>query len=123
LDNFKEILIHSIIKNAPLEIIEFILEKKKNINLNFEYKIGNINYVPLFSAIANNNFIIADKLIKNGANINYYSNLNKRFIIYDIYNKNKLNEKNLKYILNKNFYENICKNLIDNLIKKIRLIY
>ena len=118
MDNFKEILIHSIIKNAPLEIIEFILEKKKNINLNFEYKIGNINYVPLFSAIANNNFIIADKLIKNGANINYYSNLNKRFIIYDIYNKNKLNEKNLKYILNKNIYKNICENLMDNLIKK-----
>ncbi|ORX80447.1 ankyrin [Anaeromyces robustus] len=90
-----------------VKLINFIIYHGKYEMLNYSF----LNYVPLFSAVANGNFKIANLLIENGADINYILNTKDSFNINiinycrHIFNKNcfELSKKILKFILNKNF--------------------
>jgi len=69
-DNF-DILVYSIKNSVPLEMIEFIIEKAPYKFFDYTIKEDNgLVCTPLFAAIAQNSFMIADLLIKKGANIN-----------------------------------------------------
>jgi len=76
-----------------------------------EYKYNFKKNIPLFTAIANNKFDIANLLLQNNANMDFnidYENYN----IFQYLNDQKvMNKKNLKYILNNNIE-------IDNIILK-----
>ncbi|KAG4082731.1 hypothetical protein H8356DRAFT_1752817, partial [Neocallimastix lanati (nom. inval.)] len=85
-------LIFAIESNCSIEMIKLLLPYFSN--LNYEYK----KKTPLFIAIENHKFDIADLLLKMGAKINYMNN-NKEYIMFYLYNKKKLNKSNLKYIL------------------------
>ncbi|ORX87447.1 ankyrin [Anaeromyces robustus] len=97
-ENF-DILIYSIEKKASIEIIKFIINQCKYETFNYYVTENDKDKVPLYSAIAKNNFIIADFLIKKNADINYFT---PNIIIY-LYNTFSLNPKNLNYILNNGF--------------------
>jgi len=114
LSNFNEILIYAIKVNASVEIIQFILNKQHNKNLNLNF-FNNKNETPLLLAISENNFEIANLLIKNKADINY---MVKNYEIVDVlFKENQLNTRNLKFILNNGLNEkNITLNLIEKLI-------
>jgi len=70
-DDF-DILVYSIKNSVPLEMLEFIIEKAPYKIFDYTIKEENSDLVctPLFAAIAQNSFSIADALIKRGANIN-----------------------------------------------------
>jgi ankyrin repeat protein len=110
-NNFNEILIYTIKSNAPLENIQFLLNERHDKNLNF---FNNKNETPLLLAISENNFEIADLLIKNDADINYMA---KNYETIEYLFKNRLlNIRNLRYVLNNGYNE---KNITNNLIEKL----
>ena len=132
-----DILIYAIEKKSSIPIIKLILKYFPYSNLNYTfYDNGtfknkfnltyypHLNYngykVPLFSAIAINNFKVASFLIKNKANISYLSedgNYKRKNVIQYLEQIYFLNKKNLKYILNQNFHiKNITSELLTNLI-------
>jgi len=94
-----DILIYAIEKNASIEIIKFIMNQCQYESYNYIINENNKDKVPLYSAIARNKFKIADLLIKNNADINFF---NPNIIVY-LYNIYFLNPMNLKYILNNGF--------------------
>jgi len=97
-ENF-DILIYAIEKNASLEIIQFIINQCKYESLNYNIIQDNKSKVPLYTAISRNKFKIADLLIKNNADINYFT---PNIITY-LYLVYSLNPINLKYILSHGF--------------------
>lgn len=108
-----DILIYSIENNISNDIIKYIIKQSKYETFNYHIIDNNIFKSPLFSAIGNNNFEIANILLKNKADINY----NNGDIINNLNSRSLLNNKNLKYILNNDFnIEGITDNLIYNLI-------
>ncbi|OUM61618.1 hypothetical protein PIROE2DRAFT_12357 [Piromyces sp. E2] len=120
-----DILINSIENNASSKIIKFIIDEwyeKINRYLYVKYlytednaieKNSTKNYVsPLYVAIKNNNFEIADYLLKHGADINDI----KKNTLLTIINKN-----NSKYILNKNILIN--EDIIIDMIKSAKLFF
>ncbi|ORX35199.1 hypothetical protein BCR36DRAFT_588525 [Piromyces finnis] len=67
-----DILIYAIKNNAFLDIIKYIIEKTPYTELNYGVKEHHKSFkIPLFEAIAKNNFKIADLLIEKGADLNY----------------------------------------------------
>jgi len=103
-NNFNEILIYAIENNTSLEIVEYIIHIRADKNLNFSIVIDDKIKIPLFEAVKNNNFDIANILIKNKADINYETDTihNKKIFKYLYYNK-FLTIRNLNYILSKGF--------------------
>ncbi|OUM70571.1 hypothetical protein PIROE2DRAFT_19457 [Piromyces sp. E2] len=100
-NNFNEILIYTIeSKKASVEILEYIINARKNKDLNFTIKLDGKYKTPLFEAVKNSAFDKADILIKNNANINYKSKHNHRNIYYYLYYNDLLTARNLRYILN-----------------------
>ncbi len=117
INNFNELLTYSVTCNSSFEIVNFILSRKINKNLNFHIGKYNEYKVPLFNAIANNNFKISNLLIKHKANINYKI-FNDTVLDYLIKNNLLITDNSLKYILNNGFKKsNITLDLIFNLIK------
>ena len=140
-DGSFDILIFLIQKNPSLELLEYIISLYKNLNYSlssmknvsdeyykFRRNLVNSNYnsevsfdlqftwnCPLFSAIAENKFQISDILINHGANINYDRN-----IINYLNEENRLNIKNLKYIISHGFLPDKIKN--DDIINRIKTI-
>ncbi|OUM58625.1 hypothetical protein PIROE2DRAFT_16030, partial [Piromyces sp. E2] len=101
-DSDFDLLIYSIENNASEEIIDYIFKQCHYESLN--YTFFNQEYgrkSPLLSALFNNNFNIAKYLIKNGADTNY--NLCYFDMFYYLDGHKKLNEKNLKFILQNNY--------------------
>ncbi|OUM59391.1 hypothetical protein PIROE2DRAFT_15083 [Piromyces sp. E2] len=94
-NNFNEILIVICENNyISVEIAEYIIHCRNNKNLNYSIN----NKVPLFVAIANNNFKIATLLFKNEADISYITDDYYGFIDY-VCEDSRLNIDNLKFIL------------------------
>ena len=115
-NNYNEAIILSIENNAPVALLQQILSKKTDKNLNLEIAYEDNNYVPLFFAIQKNNFELADLLIENGASINYIFE-DQNIITYLIKN-NFCNNINLNYILNKGFSsDNITSDFILSLLE------
>jgi len=117
-----DLLIYSIENNASSDIINFILNQINYKNLNFFINDKNVRKNPLFQAIQNNNFEIANLLQKYNAGMNYLFIQNRinYDIIYYLYkeNNNLLNIKNLNYILSHDYdMENLQPDLIYDLIK------
>ena len=83
------ILMHAFEKKASNDILKFLLKEYEN--LNFEYE----NKVPLFEALVNNNYSIANALINHGANINFCNTERDNILLYlfknDFLNKRKMN--------------------------------
>jgi len=101
-DSDFDLLIYSIENNTTVEIIDYIIKQCKYESLN--YTFFNQEYgrkSPLLSSLFNNNFDIANYLIKNGADTNY--NLCSFDMFYYLDGHKKLNEKNLKFILRNKF--------------------
>ncbi|OUM67081.1 hypothetical protein PIROE2DRAFT_58981 [Piromyces sp. E2] len=111
-----DILIHAIENDASYEMINFLIKHCKYETLNYTFNDNKENYghyetfhgtfggysdykTPLFSAVIKNNFKIANLLIENKADINYFTHFEN--IVDFMYNLNLLNNKNLRYILNK----------------------
>jgi len=109
LNNFNtktnDILITAIEYKVKNEIIEYIIKKCHYDT--FDYYISNKQdhdyYIPIYSAIANNNFSIAKKLLKECADINYCKDNNTYDIITYLYLRKRLNTENLKFILNNGY--------------------
>ena len=100
-NNYNEAIILSIENNVPVALLQQILSKKIDKNLNLEIIYDYNKYVPLFFAIQKNNFELADLLIENGASINYIFE-DQNIITYLIEN-NLCNNGNLNYTLKKGF--------------------
>ncbi|ORX80326.1 hypothetical protein BCR32DRAFT_300189 [Anaeromyces robustus] len=81
-----DVLIYAIRINSSNEIIKYIIDQYKIQHISFNYAISTdesydnnkIFVTPLLSCLEKNNFIIADLLIKEGADINYYYEDNKK---------------------------------------------
>ena len=86
-----DLLSDAIDNNSSQEFIEYCMKLYDD----FNYEIISIS--PLFLAIKHNNFKIADKLICEGANINYKDDLSGNIISYLLINS--INKENLKYII------------------------
>jgi len=117
-NNRCDILTQAIENSASYEMIQFILKYGPYNNLNYtfnENKLLRSHYetlngtfggyrqykAPLFIALLKNNFRVAELLIKNKADINYFTHFEN--IVDYLYNLNGLTTKNLKYILNCGF--------------------
>lgn len=116
-NNFNEILIFCIENGISINLIQIILSRRKNKNLNIHITIDNEEKVPLFVAIGHNQFDISDVLIENNADINYcYEMNNHTYDIIDYLLKtNRINNKNLNYLLDMNCNRinfNLCYKLI-----------
>lgn len=138
-----DFLIFAIENKVSFEIINFILTETNYKTLNYIVKINNRNEsiskqkyyhefnssyrIPLFSAIHNNNFPVADLLMKMGADINYGRDIviylyeecvydNSKF--YSIDNEWAINYNNLKYVLTHG-YSSKDPTYTDNIIKKL----
>ncbi|KAL6622108.1 ankyrin, partial [Neocallimastix sp. 'constans'] len=111
-----DILIIAIESNSSLEIIEFIIKQGQYKNLNYYIAEDFLKYkYPFFTALENNNFEIADFLLKNKADVNFY----RRDVVNHLNSKKLLNNKNLKYLLSHGFNvtfltPNSLYNLINN---------
>jgi len=93
-------------KKVHRDMLTFLVGYNANDIENSEDNSNEFKYqfewnVPLYTAIANNNFDIANMLMKNGANINY-----EKDVIKYLYDENHLNSENLKFILRTNEYNN-----------------
>jgi len=119
--NFFDVLITAIDCKNSLEIIKFIIKQWEYKDFNFfvtkseYYKTFKYNLrvnTPFLNSLCNNNFEVADLLLKMNANINFNINPENNNNIYNddsyfkaniinelIYSSN-LNANNLKYILN-----------------------
>lgn len=128
-NNFNDILIYSIEKNASTEIIEFIMDKRYDKNLNFfkfvppstRWSSDEKKKVPLFIAIGNNNFRLADFLIKNNADIGYGIEKYETSVFRNLLKDYRLNKNNLRYLFNRGIRiipQNCKVNFIFDLIKK-----
>ncbi|KAG4092823.1 ankyrin repeat-containing domain protein [Neocallimastix lanati (nom. inval.)] len=92
INNF-DILNYAIENNTSLALINYIITLYKGLN----YEINDAE-IPLYIAIQRHRFDIADCLIQQGANINF-SSWNGDNILINFLKNNKLDIKNLKYIL------------------------
>jgi len=107
-----DVLILAIENNVSLNMLKYIIEQSKYDTLNYVINEHSVQKVPLISAIMNNNFRYADMLIENKANINQFD------VIYYLFKINKMNNKNLRYILVNGFnIKNITPYLINELIE------
>ncbi|ORX80976.1 hypothetical protein BCR32DRAFT_268568 [Anaeromyces robustus] len=112
-ENF-DILIYIIEKNVSLNIIKYIMNQCKYETFNYYIIVDNIVKTPLFLTLGKNNFELANLLIENKANINYFYN----DIVNNLYHQNLLNNKNLKYILYHGLNKKaITSSLINNFIE------
>ncbi|ORY54348.1 hypothetical protein LY90DRAFT_647355 [Neocallimastix californiae] len=95
----KDILIYAIENNSSFEMIRYLLSHYPSLNFISDRR------TPLTCAISHNHFDIAELLIKHGADIHYnydsepFGYIFENVICYTI-DKNLLNKKNLKFILN-----------------------
>ncbi|ORX42944.1 hypothetical protein BCR36DRAFT_305058 [Piromyces finnis] len=98
--DFDEV-ISAIEYNVPIAYLDLLIEKKNYpLNKFIIFKNGEIKS-PLYSAIANNHFKIADFIISKGGDINFTQhNIN---IVKLLIEKNLLTTKVLSYLLNKNW--------------------
>jgi hypothetical protein len=115
-----DLLVYAIENNISDDIIRLILSHYPTLNYYFfDNEEGTeVEKSPLSSAIAEDNFKLADLLIQNKADINYKLFFND--IIKNLTINKLLDDKNLKYILNKGFhikYVNLESSLIYELIK------
>eukprot|EP00833_Pecoramyces_ruminatium_P015994 jgi/Orpsp1_1/1190026/evm.model.d7180000076199.1 len=104
-NNLNEILIYAIENGASIEVIQLILNHRKDKNLNIHVTIDECEKVPLFVAIAYGQWEIADELIKQQADINYsyeMNNLTYNVVDYMI-STNLFNTENIKYLLEKDW--------------------
>ncbi|OUM63022.1 hypothetical protein PIROE2DRAFT_10547 [Piromyces sp. E2] len=119
-----DFLSSAIENNVPIKIIEYIINQCHYNNLDYCFAVydyiidpkDNFIYsryrIPIYTAIANNQFSISDLLLDYGSNINlnkdykynFYLNYNNisDIIIY-LYKSKLLNFENLTYILNNGF--------------------
>jgi len=136
-NSFFDILIYSIESQASIQIINFIIQQCSYTDLNYTFydngilkNIFNFSYkhhisdngwkVPLFSAIAFDNYEIANFLIRNKADINYITEVKKsngKNILQYLEHIYYLNSRNLNYILNHGFQvQGITSDLMNKLI-------
>lgn len=111
-----DILIVAIENNSSIEIVNYIINEGKYSNLNYYIVEDFLKYkYPFFTALENNNFEIANFLLKNNADVNFY----RRDVVNHLNSKKLLNSKNLKYLLSHGFNisfltPNSLYNLINN---------
>jgi len=118
-ENF-DLLIYAIENDISSDIIDYIIHQYPTLNYYiFDNEEGvEVEKSPLSSAIAEDNFQLADTLITNNADINYklfYNDIIKNLTINKL-----LDDKNLKYILYKGFsvnHINLESSLIYELLK------
>jgi len=118
-ENF-DLLVFAIENNTNPEIIRYIIYRGNYKTLNYYVTEDNSVKIPLFLLISKNEFKLADFLLKNQASINYTK---ENILSYLYYNK-KLNNNNLKYILNNGLNsslitQDIILSLIDDYQNKI----
>jgi len=117
-ENF-DVLIYAIENHVSLELVEFIIRNANYPTLNYTFSATECfeNYfseeldlyvndntirVPLFSAICEHQFKIANLLIEKGASITY-KNLDNQNVLDYLYYNDYISNKTLKYILRKDF--------------------
>jgi len=111
-----DILNCAIENNTTIDIIKFILTQYKNLN----YEVNDAE-IPLYIALEQHRYDIANLLLKQGANINLSTWNGDNILIHFLKNK-KLNQSNLKYILKHgvdiNFEDERNKRFLDYIIEK-----
>jgi len=110
-NNFDEILIYAIKSNCSIEVIKYIINQRQDKKLNFYISINDKVKVPLFTAVANNNFQLSKFLIKNKADINYKA-LENTIFDYILDSKLLITNKVLFFILNNDYHRNNITNKI-----------
>ncbi|ORX81584.1 hypothetical protein BCR32DRAFT_293177 [Anaeromyces robustus] len=121
-----DVLILALKTKASLDMIKYIVNKTPYKDLNYGLVKDKNNFeVPLFIAIANNDFQVADYLISKGASLEYNFKSEPWNTGTDYVNINKSN--NLPYYsmegqgLDLDYYYNINANLLDYLREYKRL--
>jgi len=95
-DDF-DILISAIESDVSIDMINFIILQGEYYTLDYFIIENNSVLTPIFSAVGKNRFDIADILLENQADINYFNG----DILNYLYDQKLLNIENLKYILKK----------------------
>lgn len=104
-----DILIYSIEKKFSFEIIKYLINQYRNENYQSCIIENNKLKTPFQTAVATNNFKVADILLRYHMNTNTnFNNKNtdnndNNNIIFSLYHSSLLNRKNLKYLLNNGF--------------------
>lgn len=129
-----DVLIYAIECHASPELIEYLLNNRDDSSLNYTFIAGEnfedyfpdeldlyINdcpeRVPLFSAICEQEFYIANKLIEKGASL-IYRNSEERNILEYLEENNYISKKTLRYIFQKGFpFSLITSSFVVKLIK------
>jgi len=134
-----DLLTFAIENNASISIIKIILEQYETINyiyyeshyrrydkddINIEKLAYHDHKIPIFSAIAKNNFYLANYLIKYHSADAKYKDIFYYFYSQGNENITLLNKKNIKYILiNKFFNKNSLQYLILNIIDMNKIFF
>jgi len=135
-EKFFDILIYAIEKDLTPEIIEFIIKEGNYRNLNYTLKdidfsifvYSNTVKIPLFEAIACENFKVADVLLDHGANLHYVYDSNKNIGDYlqmtQCINKKTISYLNMKdclrYIVDENL---LLKNVNNEKIDELKMLF
>jgi len=94
-----DILIYSIVYKAPVKITKYIIENCKYDTFNYSFELTN----PLFMAIKNELFEIANLLIGKKADINYMVEKDHNIVDYLYYCSGFIYYSQIKYIIRKGF--------------------
>jgi len=118
----EDILIYAVKVNAPITIINFLIEQYFSLNYVILVKKDDhhqpIKISPLSVAIQYENFKVVDILLKIGADINYSFNDHYENILDYLYEHHLANSKNFYYLLNYNSNHLILSsNLLNKLIR------
>ena len=114
-----DILILAIECGVSSDIINYIINQVNYDSLDYCFRYKNNEYqysfhesIPLYVAIAKNEFDVANLLLQNNANINYSYYYNENLFEF-LNNNNVMNSANLKFILNKGI------KIDDSLLEKV----
>eukprot|EP00833_Pecoramyces_ruminatium_P007235 jgi/Orpsp1_1/1181267/evm.model.c7180000076523.1 len=119
-DEYNDILKFSIENNVSIKMLNFIIQQCHYEILNFNININNEQMSLLYYLISINKFKYFEFLVKKGADVNFGK------ILTCLYDNKLINNKNLKYILNGNFYipvNSINKLIIDNQFGLLKNIF
>jgi len=114
-EDFKKLIIFAIEQNISIDIVECLINKQTDRNVNFKTEIDGKIKIPLYSAIAVDNFDLANILIERyNADIDHSYRTDDYTLTDDLNSNNLLNCKRLNYALEKGCL--ITYNLLCNLI-------
>jgi len=107
-EEIQELLIYALQKGVSSSVIEYFIQLLQY-NLNYCNRLGQ---VPLFIALQQKNYYIADRLLEHKADINFIDKKGENVLLY-LYQKKVLDETMLLYLLDKGVDVSYCQRKTD----------